>query len=1202
MKKSGKKIASAVVALLLAVNMTQIPNLIPIEKTNLFTASAVESEQLETIYEDSSEYLVSNTLTSWKSKSYSFKYADTVRKGAKFSADIRVDDPEKVGNLKIQLHLNWKDALCVISLKKDDFTDGVAHIEAETSAAFSTAVTSMQVKAFSSDSGDACVYVSNVSLKNAPLSSDADLSALSYQIGTQTAIPVSGFSADNMSYDVTLPYGLADGTKVSLIGTADDEGATVENAECEIAGGKGECTINVTAADSTVKSYTVKFNVSKDVTLDSAELSTDLCAYGKACKVVASSSTDGDYEYDYQWYINSENSTVGGTAIEGATNVEYTPCISDIGGWIYCVVTAKSPVQGTAVTSPTRVVASDSKTVKTVISDSESKIDPSTKALQLSNTIAYSGKFDTSKLARGGYFRVEYTGGSEVPKFNFNTWNSSYKPVDITATRTGGDEVNGYWAEYSYEDCIKAWGDENFTYLKAIRVKYTASDYEDVVIKNVSWNGYPISYGELGTQINCSTSSTATTDRLTWIYTKHVGGTFDTTRLREDSEFYVEYQGENENAVYLVASSYSDENSTYSKIPATEYGKTATGYYAKFSVSDIKKKFGSKFRYFDQIRLYAADPNTDKGIPVKAGSARMYLFEGTGDYVDYVEDVLTVPWSKYDNREKDGIAIIGASITQNPMVNAKVLEGAPYYKPLGDWNAILDRTDCVNYGIGGETTDQVANRFDEVLRWDFKKIIMQCGTNDLGLEPTDEAVVERIKGNYKIMLDKVKNSGKDIEVYIFSIMASTPANYEGKQNRIVMVDEAIKELCDEYDFAYYVDTYTPFLYTGEETLEGCTNPGENHVNPELVVDAIHPNAKGYEIIGNLLKQYVNKTNDSDATLSGLSFRTSDTEGKTTVTGFSSGKTDVVEYNAKLPYGTAKDAVVKLYATASDNGATVTSPDGEFTDGYIPVTLKDGVASATVKVTSKDGKYSNTYKINFTISKYIYENSDVHNVYVNLTDKNNWPYVQYDASYNGTVYAGAKIEYDVTLDGPFNGEIYTEADFNWLDMGSVILKADKFEDNKIHVTITISKDHEGINGLEIKFGNTSDCDYIGNIAISNVTITNGNESIETENPDGDDSSENAGKPEDSSSVSDNSGDTSDADNSSTADSDKDTSSNGNESNTNSDKTNGNNAASSKVNSTGSSKNPVTGAGSMAFGGLAAAAAALMTIFKKNRKDK
>lgn len=1208
MQRSGKKIVSAVMALLIAANVVQLSAVCGSGNNGKLNVYAAADENRETIFEDSSEYLISDTLTTWKSKSYSYKYENPVLEGAVFSADIRVDDPEAIGNLKIQFHLNWKDALGIVTLTKDDFTNRVAEISVETEKAFTDPVTSIQVKAYSSDSGAASVYVSNFSLQNGVPSSNANLSALSYQIGSETSVPIVDFSAGTTEYNVVLPYGLADGTTVKLVGSPEDSTANAGDASCVISNGSGQAVMSVIAADGSIKKYTVKFTVSKDITLNSAQLVTgNTAAYGKTAEVLADTSVSGDYEFEYQWYKHSENSTVNGVKIQGATDKSYTPEISDIGGWIYCVVTAKNPVTGTAVTKPARVFADDEKLVTTVIRDTDGTIDSSTKALQLTNTIPYSGKFDADKLTPGGYFRVEYTGGSDVPKFNFNTWSSDYKPVDIAPTRTGGDAENGYWAEYSYEDCVAAWGDENFTYLKALRIKYTAADYEDVVINNVSWYGKTISYGELGTQIDCSVSSSATTGRLTWIYTRHVGGTFDTTRLREDGEFYVEYKGEKENALYLVASSYSDVNSTYVKVPASEHGKTATGYYSKFTVADIVKKFGSDFRYFDQIRIMAADPDTDEGIEVQAGSARLYLFEGTGDYVDYVEDVLTVPWSKYENTEKDGIAVIGASITQNPMVNAKVLDGEPYYKPLGDWNAVLDRTDCVTYGIGGQTTDQVATRFDEVLRWDFKKIIMQCGTNDLGLEPTDEAVVERIKGNYKIMLDKVKNSGKDIEVYIFSIMPSTPANYEGKANRIQMVDAAIEELCNEYDFAYYVDTYTPFLYTGEDIPEGCTHPGENHVNPDLVVDAIHPNAKGYAIIAEQLKPFINKTSDSDATLSGLSYTTESNPGRTTVDGFASGKTEVTEFNVKLPYGTDKNGVIKLYATGSDSGAIISSKDGDFIDGCLNVILKDGKASVTVDSKSKDGTNSESYTINFSISDYIFEDSSEHVIYANLADPNNWPYYQYNASYSGTVYAGAKIEYDVTVENAYNGKIFTAADFDWVDLDTLNIEYSEFDEttNTVHVTITTKKDYNGFGGLQIKFGNGGDCTYNGNIVLSNLTVTNGtngeepgepNKPIDSQDPTDSDDPTVSSEPDDSD-------DTTDSDNTTDSDDTTDSGKSDDSGEPNSlSVVNSTQSGSNQNSPNKATDNPNTGATSAAMGSLAAIGAMLLTVLKKNRKDK
>ena len=63
---------------------------------------------------------------------------------------------------------------------------------------------------------------------------------------------------------------------------------------------------------------------------------------------------------------------------------------------------------------------------------------------------------------------------------------------------------------------------------------------------------------------------------------------------------------------------------------------------------------------------------------------KLAYFAGTGDVVD-------TSGGRWD-RPDTGIAFIGDSICQN----AKLL--------YGDWNTILGRSDCANYGIGGQTT------------------------------------------------------------------------------------------------------------------------------------------------------------------------------------------------------------------------------------------------------------------------------------------------------------------------------------------------------------------------------------------------------------------------------------------------------------------------------------------------------------------
>ncbi len=94
-------------------------------------------------------------------------------------------------------------------------------------------------------------------------SDNANLTSLAYSLnGGVTYTAISGFSASTVNYDVTLPYGTADGL-VSLQGVCSDGDALVTaNAGAMLLGGAATASITVTAEDgTTTKSYTVNFTV-----------------------------------------------------------------------------------------------------------------------------------------------------------------------------------------------------------------------------------------------------------------------------------------------------------------------------------------------------------------------------------------------------------------------------------------------------------------------------------------------------------------------------------------------------------------------------------------------------------------------------------------------------------------------------------------------------------------------------------------------------------------------------------------------------------------------------------------------------------------------------------------------------------------------------------------------------------------------------
>lgn len=803
---------------------------------------------------------------------------------------------------------------------------------------------------------------------------------------------------------------------------------------------------------------------------------------------------------DYQWYqataVNGE-----GTAIDAATSADYTPALNNIGGWIYAEVVAEGVKYKT---KRVRVVAGDMEK-ETAVTINESKIttNPATTTTALlTNTKSTSGTFDTNKLSNGGYFYVEYTGElTAVPQFELGTWSGAKTTVDVVDYEHGSvtGESGTFYAKYSYADCVAAWGEEDFSELKALRIKYAEADSANLTIASVSWFGAPTSYGEMGEEVALKQSN--------YLFTKHVGGDFDATRIREDSYFYIEWTGD-EDAVSFVANSHSvlDTTGTYNRyvtVTPSESGTTGSGYYRKYTASQIQKAFGEKIRYIDQFRLVVKDGAT-------ATPRTLYFFEGTGALMDDISvdgysDVVDVPWPKYAESEQDGIVIIGASITQNPLVTPLALSGAPYYNAQGGWNTVLDRTDCITYGIGSQTTINVANRFKEILKYNYKQIIIQCGNNDLGAFNDDAKVVAQEVTSYTTMLNLVKAKNTELaaagkEPITVHIISLTPTNSEGMQNRIIKVNAAIKELCTKYSFASYIDELSKFQNktTGSTSYPNCS---EYHVNMELVMpDGLHPVAAGYKIWAQDLKAELASKDAADTTLTTLSYRMSDDVKKNAVTGFKSAKSTGSSntYNVELPAETGANASFKLYVTASNLNATVVSTsateitEDSYKDAYIPVTLKNGSASTTLKVTSEDTKKTETYTVNFTISGTsggIEVPSSNQTITVSDVNVAEYPYVEYPVTNAGVINSGATVEYDIEVaNNNFTG-LYIETDFNWAQVNAVTLAPTDFTNSKNHVKMTyIGEGIASLSGVQIKTGGEG-TDYRGDIIISNLKITN-----------------------------------------------------------------------------------------------------------------
>ncbi|MCM1299584.1 MAG: GDSL-type esterase/lipase family protein [Firmicutes bacterium] len=429
-----------------------------------------------------------------------------------------------------------------------------------------------------------------------------------------------------------------------------------------------------------------------------------------------------------------------------------------------------------------------------------------------------SGKFDPTEITKGGFFTIDYTGTEGAIYLVFSQWDNS-KWVSInTPTSTEKTEI-GYTSTFSFEDCAQAFESDDFSDLNVICAGSAKAEGK-TVITDISWHGYPAApdLGETAMLFKGSKKGDSVGTNIAFFYTKHVGGEWDAAAINKDSYFYAEYLGA-ENGIYLAFLSASGASDWVAVYP-DETGKTAEGrFYSIFKYENFSKKFGTNFKRLDQIQAYC---NKNEKITLK----RIAYFTGKGDPVDVNG---TDTWDRADT----GIAFIGDSIVQNPLVDSEHLDKK-------DWNGILNRTDCSNYGIGGQTTMHCAARINEPAKKHYSKAVMLCGINDIGKGYSNQ----QICNNFKTMFNVLKTFNPQIKIYLISVLPTTDVWYTNEQNKIVALNNDLKELTQSESNVTYVDCYSSFI-------------GDNgYCKPQLVFDGLHPNLEGYAVIAKILNSYL----------------------------------------------------------------------------------------------------------------------------------------------------------------------------------------------------------------------------------------------------------------------------------------------------------------------------------------------------------
>lgn len=159
-----------------------------------------------------------------------------------------------------------------------------------------------------------------------------------------------------------------------------------------------------------------------------------------------------------------------------------------------------------------------------------------------------------------------------------------------------------------------------------------------------------------------------------------------------------------------------------------------------------------------------------------------------------------------------------------------------------EWAELFGNPDIKNRGIGGDDTDGVLERLEEVTSSQPSKIFILIGTNDLAYGKSATHVLE----NIEIMLDRIGSDSPETRVYIQSILPVDDAvHYTRKNSEINKINTELKILAGSRG-AVFIDLHSQYIND------------DGILDKEYSIDGLHLNGKGYLFWRDLILHYINE--------------------------------------------------------------------------------------------------------------------------------------------------------------------------------------------------------------------------------------------------------------------------------------------------------------------------------------------------------
>jgi lysophospholipase L1-like esterase len=115
-----------------------------------------------------------------------------------------------------------------------------------------------------------------------------------------------------------------------------------------------------------------------------------------------------------------------------------------------------------------------------------------------------------------------------------------------------------------------------------------------------------------------------------------------------------------------------------------------------------------------------------------------------------------------------------------------------------NWGELLNRDDIANFGIGGNTTEAIIKRINDVNLVSPKKCFIMAGINDIFAGKSTEEII----GNFELIIKYLRENNVEIIIQSTLNVSAPKDNYREINKRVNDLNDSLKKLAAAENIKY----------------------------------------------------------------------------------------------------------------------------------------------------------------------------------------------------------------------------------------------------------------------------------------------------------------------------------------------------------------------------------------------------------------